>query len=104
MADPTPLKPVSTEVRPLNYAPPLSLGERVRGHLPSGEQFFGFLKTLIWVAPLTLLIWVYAEREQAVTVAGVTFPVDVRTVDHNRIVQLRSPADKNIIVELSGPR
>jgi hypothetical protein len=105
MPDPTPLKAVPPEpVRPLNYAPPMGLRERIGQYLPSGEQFVSFLKTLIWVAPLTLLIWIYAEREQTVTVPGITFPVDVRTTDHNRIVTLRRPADKNIIVELSGPR
>jgi hypothetical protein len=107
MPDTPSLKPVprsTGEPRALNYAPPLTLGERVRGWFPSGEQFVNVLKTLIWVAPLTLLIWIYAEREQTVTVSGVTFPVDVRTVDPDRWVMLRSPADKNIIVELSGPR
>lgn len=105
MPDPKPLKAVPSDpVRPLNYAPPPGLRERIGQYLPSGEQFLSFLKTLVWVAPLTLLIWIYAEREQNVIVPGITFPVDVRTTDHNRIVTLRRPADKNIIVELSGPR
>jgi hypothetical protein len=56
------------------------------------------------VIPLTLLIWVYAEREQTVTLGSVTFPIEVRTTDHNKLVTLRKPQDKNIVVELSGPR
>jgi hypothetical protein len=59
---------------------------------------------MVWVAPLTLLIWVYAEREQIVTMPGVTIPIEVRTSDSNRLVTLRRPPDKLIVVELSGPR
>jgi hypothetical protein len=108
MAD-TPLKPVPPSVtikksRALDYAPPLSLRERFGRYLPSGVQFVNFLQNLIWVVPLTLLIWIYAEREQTVTLSTEPVSIDVRTNDHNRIVTLRLPRDKNIIVELSGPR
>jgi hypothetical protein len=88
----------------LDYAPALSLTDRLRRYLPSGEQFVNFLKNLIWVIPLTLLIWVYAEREQTVKLSTEPISIDVRTNDHNKIVTLRAPRDKNIIVELSGPR
>jgi hypothetical protein len=95
--------PVKKPASP-NYAPPLTAFERFGRYLPSGEQFLNFLKNLIWVIPLTLLIWVYAEREQTVTLSTEPVSIDVRTNDHNRIVNLRLPQDKNIIVELSGPR
>jgi hypothetical protein len=88
----------------LDFSSSLSLGERLRRYLPTGEQVVNFLKNLIWVIPLTLLIWVYAEREQTVKLSTEPVSIDVRTNDHNRIVTLRGPADKNIIVELSGPR
>src|SRR6266550_2604276 len=108
MAD-TPLKPAPATVtlkksRALDYASPLTFRERFGRYLPSGGQFVNFLKNLIWVVPLTLLIWVYAEREQTVTLSTEPVSIDVRTNDHNRIVTLRLPRDKNIIVELSGPR
>src|SRR5258706_7598689 len=108
MAD-TPLNPVPPSVtikksRALDYAPPLTVRERFGRYLPSGGQFVNFLQNLIWVVPLTLLIWVYAEREQTVTLSTEPVSIDVRTNDHNRIVNLRQPRDKNIIVELSGPR
>src|SRR3954451_12541313 len=96
--------PAIRKSRPLDYAPPMTAIERVRRYLPSGEQFVTFLKNLIWVVPLTLLIWIYAEREQTVTLSTEPVSIDVRTNDHNRIVTLRLPRDKNIIVELSGPR
>lgn len=109
MPAPTPptMKPAgddSPKPRPLNYASPIPVRERLGRHLPSRDQVVNFLKNLVWVAPLTLLIWVYAEREQTVTLGSVTFPIEVRTTDHNKLVTLRKPQDKNIVVELSGPR
>ena len=107
MPAPTPMKPAgsgSSRPQPLNYAAPLPIHERLVRHLPTREQFTNFLKNLVWVAPLTLLIWVYAEREQTVTLGPVTFPIEVRTTDHNKLVTLRKPQDKNVVVELSGPR
>jgi hypothetical protein len=96
--------PAIKKSRPLDYAPPLTAIERFSRYFPSGGQFVNFLKNLIWVVPLTLLIWIYAEREQTVTLSTEPVSIDVRTNDHNRIVNLRLPRDKNIIVELSGPR
>src|SRR6476620_6002219 len=107
MPPPTPMKPAGTgpaRPQPLNYAAPLPIHERLVRYLPTREQFTNFLKNLVWVAPLTLLIWVYAEREQTVTLGPVTFPIEVRTTDANKLVTLRKPQDKNVVVELSGPR
>jgi len=101
---PAAASPAIGKPRPLEFAHPMTAIERFRRYLPSGEQFVTFLKNLIWVVPLTLLIWVYAEREQTVTLSTEPISIDVRTNDHNRIVNLRLPRDKNIIVELSGPR
>lgn len=105
MPDPA-LKPAAPVIRShrLDYAPPLTFGERLFRYLPARDSVFGFLKTLVWVAPLTLLIWVYAEREQNVTQSGIIVPIEVRTSDPNRIVTLRGPADKNVVLELYGPR
>ncbi|MEZ0267350.1 MAG: hypothetical protein ACAI43_21665 [Phycisphaerae bacterium] len=106
----SPLKPAIEGSAPapaplnLDYARPRSFGERVRDRLPSADRTMSVLKNLLVVVPLTLLIWVYAEREQAVTVPGNIFPVEVRTTAPDRVVVLRWPADHNLIVELSGPR
>lgn len=100
--------PIKTDApstaRMLDYAQPLSWRDRARRYLPAGSQVAAFLKSLVWVAPLTLLIWVYAEREQSVVQPGITVPVEVATNDPKRQVTLRKPADRLIIVELSGPR
>jgi hypothetical protein len=77
---------------------------RIRRHVPSAEQLASFFRTLVWVAPLTLLIWVYAEREQTVTVPAPPFPIEVKTAAPNRLVKLRGPADGNLVAEFSGPR
>src|SRR4051812_35414680 len=45
----------------------------------SREQLLAGLKQLMLVAPLTLLIWVYAEREQQVPARGLQFAVEVRS-------------------------
>jgi len=105
MPDPA-LKPTAPVIRShrLDYAPPLTPIQRLSRYLPPRDTVVGFLKTLIWVAPLTLLIWVYAEREQNVTQSGIIVPIEVRTSDPNRIVTLRGPADKNVVLELYGPR
>src|SRR3982750_1628129 len=81
----------------LDYAHP---AQRV----PLGQKTVDVLKTLAWVAPLTILIWIYAEREQSIPVSGVSFPIEVRTTDPTRLVTLRDPADHNVVATLLGPR
>jgi len=68
------------------------------------ENIIAFLKALGWVVPLTILIWIYAEREQIATEQGRIIPIEIRTTAPNRIVTLISPPDKNIVAEMSGPR
>jgi hypothetical protein len=72
--------------------------------LPSREDLINALKTFAWVGPLTLLIWVYAEREQLAKDDLVTIPIAVKSSDPNRIVRLIKPDDKNITATLTGPR
>ena len=54
--------------------------------------------------PLTILIWIYAEREQSDTQKNIVFPIEVRIADGNRLVTLKDPPDRNVITTLSGPR
>lgn len=70
----------------------------------SREQIVSAVKTLLWVAPLTVLIWVYAEREQLTTDPGVAFPIDVHLSNNDRTVMLLEPREKIIIADLTGPR
>lgn len=62
------------------------------------------LKTFFWVAPLTVLIWIYAEREQIATLPDVPVAIEVRSAATDRVVMLVSPEDKRLLLDLQGPR
>lgn len=66
------------------------------------ENVFSTFKTLAWVVPLTILIWVYAEREQTWREPDVTIPIGVRSADPSRIVRLQR--DSSVRATLIGPR
>src|SRR5687768_16344483 len=68
------------------------------------EKLVAALKTLACVAPLTVLIWIYAEREQLYPDPGVPIPINVSTGDPTRVVTLLRPQDKMILADLEGPR
>src|SRR5256885_10954011 len=76
---------------------------RVRANM-TREQLVSNLKTLAWVVPLTLLIWIYAEREQVATTKDVAIPFDLVSVDPNGSVGLNRAQDKNLVLELQGPQ
>lgn len=86
---------------PLEYFVP---SRRQIQELLRRENILGFLRTMAWVVPLTILIWVYAEREQLAPAPGHVIPIDVKTSAPNRVVKLESPADRNIVADLAGPR
>jgi hypothetical protein len=88
----------------LDYGPGGSALRRwVRGTF-TRDNVASSLKTLAWVVPLTLLIWVYAEREQLYKEPTVPIPINVVIGDPNRIVTLLHPSDKMILADLEGPR
>jgi hypothetical protein len=71
-------------------------------------RLIDFLKSLIWVAPLTLLIWIYAEREQTVVLPNVECPVELQTTGLNRAVRILDPKtgslhQAKLSVTLDGP-
>lgn len=68
------------------------------------ESVINGLKTFAWVAPLTILIWIYAEREQVTTMSDQAVPIDVRISGSNKIATLVNPPDRNITLDLRGPR
>ncbi|HYO09983.1 MAG TPA: hypothetical protein VER17_13515 [Tepidisphaeraceae bacterium] len=68
------------------------------------ENIVSNLKTLAWVVPLTLLIWIYAEREQVAPAKDVAVPFELTSVDADRAVSLKPPQDKNLVLELQGPQ
>jgi hypothetical protein len=68
------------------------------------ENVSSGVKTLAWVVPLTVLIWVYAEREQLFKEQSVPIPVNVTSGDPTRVVTLQHPIDSMILADLQGPR
>jgi hypothetical protein len=81
-------------------------GDSVLGkarRLIPGDRAGSVLGTLGWVIPLTLLIWVYAEREQSDVRDNVTIPIQVVSTDSSRIVRLVQ-RDNNVTATLAGPR
>ena len=57
------------------------------------------------VAPLTVLVWVWAEREQAVEVPDKKpFAIAVRATNINHPVALAQGQADTVVIEMSGPR
>lgn len=69
----------------------------------SREQMFAGLKQLAWVAPLTVLIWVYAERAQQHT-ETVRFRVVARSSNPQVHVTVSEPSDAVVQASLEGAR
>lgn len=64
------------------------------------------LRTLAFVVPLTILIWIYAEREQVMPPKSIELTVEFRTHASDRVVSLPDSEDTIIKVqaEVAGPR
>src|SRR3954464_11454986 len=56
------------------------------------ESFVSSLRSLLWVAPLTLLIWIYAEREQQAS-GTARFQIVVKSADPTQIATFMSSTD-----------
>ena len=69
-----------------------------------GAKIIDVLKTLAWVIPLTILLWVYAEREQVTPASIQHVPFQVRAAGADRIVTLISPSDHYLDIDVRGPR
>lgn len=62
------------------------------------------LVTLCWLVPVTVVIWVYADRAQVVPVDNVSIPIGVQSSDPNRFVMLDMEDEATTITaQLSGP-
>ncbi len=64
-SDNTTRRPAPHRRSPLGYLNYMSGARGLRGAF-TGEKLGESLRTLVWVVPITLLIWIYAEREQIV--------------------------------------
>src|SRR5881398_575967 len=66
----------------------------------SRERLIEAAKNLAWVGPLTLLIWVWAEREQTQEISLNDVPVQVVSSDPNRFVH----GEAKVALRLKGPQ
>ena len=67
----------------------------------SREQLLSSLKALAWVAPLTLLIWIYAERQQQVPGTS-RIKIVIKTADETQVARI--VGDDTITATLRGPK
>ena len=67
------------------------------------ENVTSFLKTMAWAAPLTVLIWVYAESEQQVPDTDQPISIEVTSRDPGKVVTL-DPGEHSITCDLRGPQ
>lgn len=69
------------------------------------EQLLSSLRALAWVAPLTLIIWIYAEREQQLPDTA-RFHIVVKSADPTQVANFVNPSDQNVLVmaNLKGPK
>jgi hypothetical protein len=88
------------------------LGQSIRAWVRNTfekEQLIAGLKSLAWVAPMTVIIWVYAEREQT-SKQPVQFRIEPRNNDKDRLVEILGPgadgklsAIFTVRADLAGP-
>ena len=106
--DATPMPPTLTTQLPapkrsaLNYF--ASATRRSFRDAFSREQLVAGFKAFLWVAPITALIWVYAEREQVAALPNFPIPIEVTSDNGRHVITVRSLADGNLTADLSGPR
>ena len=79
------------------------LRSQLRKAAPS-VRLVGWVKTLAWVVPLTLIIWIYAEREQQAERTDFSFTVQVQLASPQHVAKLIYPPDGRIVADLIGPR
>jgi hypothetical protein len=70
---------------------------------PFGRRVFDVIRTLIWVVPLTVLVWLYAERE-TIDEQVLSVPVTIQSERADRMVTFASSADRVLSIKIKGTR
>lgn len=70
----------------------------------SRESLVSSLKSLGWVAPLTVLIWIYAEREQLSTLKNFSIPFEIKSSDPRQVITVLRPDNAVVSADVRGPR
>jgi hypothetical protein len=88
----------------ISRTPGLGHTQARRNPQPLRARLLDIARTLLLVIPLTVLIWIYAEREQQVRLSDVGVAVDVKTSQPDRVVTVLAPEDRRLLLDLEGPR
>lgn len=67
------------------------------------DSLMSSLRALVWVVPLTLLIWIYAEREQRAD-GTARFQIVVKSADPTQVAEFVAVGDQNVMANLKGPK
>jgi hypothetical protein len=96
--------PARGRVSPLRYYARAIASESRRFYYSlTRENIAAFLRTFTFAAPLTILIWVYAESEQQVPDTDQPISIEITSRDPNKMVTL-DPGEHSITCDLRGPR
>ncbi|MCS7032462.1 MAG: hypothetical protein NZ561_00530 [Phycisphaerae bacterium] len=79
-----------------------SLLQRLRAQVSLANLWMA-LRTLAWLAPLTILVWFYAARSIS-TSYTMDLRLRIQSADPNRHVTIEDPPDGRIKVEIVGPQ
>jgi hypothetical protein len=101
-----PVPPAVNRRSTLEYFSPTRATDRFWRLFSSREKVIENLKTLKWVIPITLVIWVYAEREQVVAPTGPNVsnvPIQINP-DPTRYIELVGNQNPTVNLKLTGPQ
>jgi hypothetical protein len=103
-------KPKVREDRPASHDPVASTYRELwpafaawARHTFSVASLISGLKSLVWVAPLSVMIWIYADRQLTPAPLTVSIPIIPRSPDSTRIVRLVEPEGGKVRADLDGP-
>lgn len=80
----------------------MSLRERLASALTK-SNLWAALRTFLWIAPLTLLIWFNAASRTRQSIPNVRLTLDIRAMDPNLTVDVLDPPNGIVIVTVEGP-
>lgn len=104
-----PSKPAATTTPAHETRPAISRRDDKIGYEPRPvrpawrDKLTEGFKTFLWVAPLTALIWIYAERAQIASLE-VRVPIAVRSTSPDRLVTVLAPTDRYVTLDIRAPR
>ena len=105
----SPASPASAGKMPPRRRPVLDYaGPRAASRLSRRERIVDFVKTMAWVVPMTLLIWIYAERADDYSDHEPKFCTIGFQATGDRIVMIEesgngSLSQKKVLITLEGP-